>query len=145
MKNRTLYNITNHSLSAEQIAGFDQVVELPADLKKAWAQVGPTESDATSVASAVIGWLSGICGDDFLGEADADGYYLTYGEHPPLTGEHLVAVQGHFGATYQVVRDLRKDMTAVYASSVRESVEETLPEGGTVKRAIFLHISWNQY
>ena len=37
---------------------------------------------------------------------------------------------------------LRRDITPVYAFSVRESVEETLPDGSVRKTQVFKHTGW---
>ena len=121
---KKIINITNHVLSPEQTAGFDAVVEMPSDIKKAWGQIGSTEKDVYLVVTLILDWLS----KEGIEEAH-------------------IAVQGHFGATYKLVAALvdRMDCYPVYAASVRESVEEKQPDGSILKKAVFRHLSWNQY
>ena len=118
-----LINITNHQLTKEQRNEFDSVVEMPAGLKAEWAQVGHSEAHAERAASLVFDWM---------GQQDLESA--------------RVAVQGHFGATYRLVRKIKSTPAfAVYASSKRESVEETLPDGSVIKKTKFRHLGWNRY
>lgn len=141
---KTIINITNHNLTMEQTAGFDEVVEMPAELKSAWSQVGPTEGEVDEVATNIYNWLR-------------KKFYKN------TCHQIRVAVQGHFGATFQVVEKIKKEreilergmmpenpprkeyISCVYASSIRESVEEKQKDGSTIKKAVFRHITWNRY
>ena len=125
---KTLINITNHRLTPTQCEGYDRVVNMPPDIAACWSQVGVTEAEVFTAVNTVTDWL----GDIFLNGAEAH-----------------VAVQGHYGATVAVVRWINYLLTdthiAVYSSSVRESVEETQPDGSVVKRSVFRHVAWNAY
>ena len=62
----------------------------------------------------------------------------------PSNGERAHVMIGGAGFLMSVLeRDLQfHGIRSLYAFSVRDSIEETLPDGGVVKRAVFRHLGF---
>jgi len=124
-----LYNCTNHNLTAEQRDGYD-VIELPGDLKAQWGQI--TEENKWGVCDDVVNIITEHFENSF------EDY---------LVSRSIVLVQGHPGATFNVVSRLKgkRGIIPVYAESVRDSTEEIQPDGSVKKVSVFRHKAFRRY
>lgn len=118
---RYFLNISNHNLTPDQLVelsrlGFD-VKELPADLKARWAQCDP------STYRELVKDIAQYMEDNGISAAHLAGYALAV----------VAMVMSH------------PEMDFYAAHSVRESVEETLPDGSVVKKNVFKHQGFYQY
>lgn len=116
-------NISNHTLSFEQVEelkakGFDEIVELPAELKAAWAQCNPES-------------YRDLCKKikDFMKENG-------------ITSAHLAGFPA--AVSYMCVKPVR-GTAFFYAFSERVSVEETQADGSVVKKNVFKHKGFFEY
>lgn len=130
---RRIINITNHTLTEEQVAEFREmyngevveIVELPPELKKAWASINPCSGHVNIRAFY-----------DFVEDA--------YDHRELDTTVHVsCVVQGESGATYRLVNALLSDHTTCFhATSVRQTVED--PTTGE-KKSVFKHVMFREY
>lgn len=119
--------IFNHSLNEEQRVaaqsqfGVTEFIELTPELKPVWGQVPAEPESISNHIEPVVKWA--------------------------LDQEPEVAlVQGDFGATYEVVTRLKeKGVMVVYATTKRESVETTNPQGEVVKTSVFKHVRFREF
>ena len=117
-----LINVSNHTLSAEQVKDFDMVVELPQELKVMWGQITP---------EAMVSTVEAI--NEFIKNTRKDHYNTNFNVH----------IAGHAAACYQLA-NLTTEM-CIFAHSVRNSIEEVQEDGSTIKKAIFKHTGWFTY
>lgn len=126
--------ILNHSLSPEQIedllstwgVGNDAIVSLPSKLKILWANI-PPEADDVQVCmyvQPVINW------------ARSRDIGLLPGD--------LIIIGGELVATLAVMAGMDKDILSVCATTRRESVEKTMPNGSVQKTNVFRHVRFRQ-
>ena len=128
--------ILNHSLSSEQIEDLSKtwgvnsdnnaIITLPPELKTLWANI-PPEADDVQVCNHVqplVNWARsrdiGLLPGDLI-----------------IIGEELVA-------TLAVIAGMDKDILAVCATTRRESVEKTMPDGSVQKTNVFRHVRFRQ-
>ncbi|MEN7546982.1 CRISPR-associated protein Csx20 [Rapidithrix thailandica] len=125
-----LYLLFSHSLTPEQMAdarrslGVEEFVSLPEDLQQRFSNIPPDIDDLNEYLTPVYDWIG-----EHANELD---YFL---------------VQGDFGATYKIV-DFIKSFNygiPVYATTARQSVDETQPDGSVVTQRIFKHQCFREY
>jgi len=120
--------IFNHNLltDEQQISiksfGCQNVIYLPDELKSIWKNIDP--------ATEKIELLKNI--EEFtLKNTNPFDYVL---------------IQGEFGATVKLVNFCFKhNRIPVYATSIRESVEEIQADGSVVKKSVFKFVRFREY
>lgn len=118
---KKILNVSNHTLGLDQIQelaslGY-QVVELPDDLKKAWAQLSP--DNYHEVCNKI---------KDFMTEHHVDATHVA----------GFPAAVNYFVKTSIVFDNY-------YAYSERVSVEEAQPDGSVIKKNVFKHKGFYKY
>ena len=117
---KKVLNLSNHVLTGAQVSELTEkgyeIVELSDSDKKVWGQLDPYNY------KEVI--------DEILSTYSADLFHVA--GFPPAV---VYAVEH--------IKDLGKE--AIYAYSVRESIEEHLPDGSVIKKNIFKHIKFFEY
>ena len=123
-----MFLLFNHTLSPIQVAdatdnhGVQEFVSLPADLHAQFRQVDPATS-VLGLAGEVVGFL----------------------EESGIDEEDLVLLQGEFRLSFAVATFLlSKGIKVVVATSRRDSVESVV-DGKTVKKAVFVHLGFMPY
>lgn len=118
---KKILNVSNHTLGLDQLQelammGY-QVVELPEELKKEWAQLSPDT-------------YHGVCNKirNFMAENHVDATHVA----------GFPAAVNYF-VKNSIVFD------NYYAYSERVSVEETLADGSVVKKNVFKHKGFYKY
>lgn len=119
---KKILNISNHVLGLDQInelalMGY-QVIELPDELKKEWAQLSPET-------------YHGVCHKirDFMANNHVDATHVA----------GFPAAVNYFVNKVSIVFD------NYYAYSERVSVEEAQPDGSVIKKNIFKHKGFYKY
>ena len=118
--------ILNHDLTPEQLTELrnpgGQIVVLPPELRPLWGQV-PAEGSYGEVKQhllPVLDWLYAIKAD-------------------------TVVCQGDFTAFAVLLRTCEEhSISLLVATSRRDSVEETLPDGSVVKKNVFRHVQFRR-
>lgn len=126
--------VLNHSLSKEQIEDLDKawgvspdaVITLPPELKALWANIPPEADDIQVCAHVqpIINW------------ARSRDIGLLPGD--------MVIIGGEIVATLAVMAGMDKDILSVCATTRRESVEKTMPDGSVQKTNVFRHVRFRQ-
>ena len=126
--------ILNHPLSPEQIedlsrawgVGSDAIVSLPPELKTLWANISPEADDiqVCMYVQPVINW------------ARSKDIGLLPGD--------IIIIGGELVATLAVIAGMDKDILSVCATTRRESVEKTMPDGSIQKTNVFRHVRFRQ-
>lgn len=126
--------ILNHPLSAEQIEDLDKawgvspdaIITLPPELKTLWANVPPEADDIQVCAHVqpVINW------------ARSKDIGLLPGD--------IIIIGGELVATLAVIAGMDKDILFMCATTRRESVEKTMPDGSVQKTNVFRHVRFRQ-
>ena len=126
--------ILNHPLSSEQIEDLsktwgvspDAIISLPPELKQLWANIPPEMDDIQVCAHVqpVINW------------ARSRDIGLLPGD--------MIIIGGELVATLAVIAHMDKDILSVCATTRRESVEKTMPDGSVQKTNVFRHIRFRQ-
>ena len=119
----------SHALTAEQAAdareafGVNEFAPLPTEWQAIWSDVPP---DADYIADHLLPLL----------------HWLSQQAQP---GD-VVLIQGDFGAVYLTVKwALQRRLIPVYATTRRDVVETTLPDGSIQKQSRFRHIRFRRY
>lgn len=119
----------SHTLTPEQAAdaretlGVTEFVALPPEWQAVWSDVPP---DAEYLADHLLPLL----------------HWLSQQAQP---GD-VVLIQGDFGAVYLTVKwALQRRLIPVYATTRREVVETTLPDGSIQKQSRFQHVRFRRY
>lgn len=126
--------VLNHPLSSEQIEDLsstwgispDAIITLPSELKTLWANI-PPEADDMQVCmhvQPVINW------------ARSKDIGLLPGD--------MIIIGGELVATLAVIAGMDKDILPVCATTRRESVEKTMPDGSVQKTNVFRHVRFRQ-
>lgn len=126
--------VLNHPLSKEQIEDLDKawgvkedaIITLPQDLKSLWANI-PPEADDVQVClhvQLIINWARG----KDIGLLPGD----------------MIIIGGELVATLAVIAGMDKDILSVCATTRRESVEKTMPDGSVQKTNVFRHVRFRQ-
>lgn len=126
--------ILNHPLSPEQIEDLsktwgvnsDAIISLPPELKTLWANI-PPEADDVQVCmhvQPIINW------------ARSKDIGLLAGD--------MIIIGGELVATLAVIAGMDKDILPVCATTRRESVEKTMPDGSVQKTNVFRHVRFRQ-
>lgn len=126
--------ILNHLLSPEQIEDLsrtwgvnsDAIITLPPELKSLWANI-PPEADDVQVCmhvQPIINW------------ARSRDIGLLPGD--------MIVIGGELVATLAVIAGMDKDILSVCATTRRESVEKTMPDGSVQKTNVFRHVRFRQ-
>lgn len=126
--------ILNHALSPEQIEDLDKawgvspdaVITLLPELKQLWANVPPEADDAQVCmhVQPLINW------------ARSRDIGLLPGD--------MIIIGGELVATLAVIAGMDKDILSVCATTRRESVEKTMPDGSVQKTNVFRHVRFRQ-
>ncbi len=133
MKNNSahpaLFLLFNHRLTAAQEGdayaslGITRIVSPPADITKLWADIPPDAEAVAPALAPIREWL--------VAEA---------------TPGDFVLVQGDFGASFVMVNAaFRLGLIPVYATTVRQAVEQHLPDGTVEISHIFSHVRFRRY
>ena len=122
MSKMTCYVLLNHQLGDQQVAELEgkgfQIVVANDEVKNAWGQITPD---------------------------NLDGVVAMVKESLP-NGTGAVVVQGHFAATFRLVRDVKAlGIECFYAHSVRQSVDQPQADGTVKKVAVFNHVGFFPY
>lgn len=124
-----LFLLFSHTLNDEQAAdarktlGVTECVALPPDLQAIWSDVPPDVEYIADHLQPVLHWL--------MQRAQPGDFLL---------------IQGDFGAVYLVVKwALQRRLIPVYATTRREVVETTLPDGSIQKQSRFQHVRFRRY
>ena len=119
----------SHTLTDEQAAdarqalGVTECVALPPDLQAIWSDVPPEIEYIADHLQPVLHWLM---------------------QHAQ-PGDALL-IQGDVGAVYLTVKwALQRRLIPVYATTRREVVETTLPDGSIQKQSRFQHVRFRRY
>lgn len=126
--------ILNHPLSPEQIEDLsktwgvnsDAIITLPPELKTLWANV-PPEADDIQVFNHVQP-ISNWARSKDIGLLPGD----------------MIIIGGELVATLAVIAGMDKDILFVCATTRRESVEKTMPDGSVQKTNVFRHVRFRQ-
>jgi len=136
---QNLFNITNHELTQEQKEAFTEgdheknvkFIELPPELKKIWGNI-PVDGDIEDVKnhlSPVIEWLNNH-------ELVNSKTYM---------GLKYALVAGAFSATSIMIEVCQAlGIGILEATTKREVVEETLPDGTVKKTAVFKFVQFRE-
>ena len=129
-----ILNLTQHDATAEQIA--EGVVD-PASFEDAQFDAIGEGDDATKFVRRQLTFDRLPTADEIIGRA------LMIAEMAASTGCKQAMIGGApylMAALEQALRD--EGIEPVYAFSVRESVEETMPDGSVRKTQKFRHAGW---
>lgn len=126
--------VLNHPLSSEQIEDLDRtwgvksdaIITLPPELKQLWANI-PPEADDIQVFNHVQP-ISNWARSRDIGLLPGD----------------MVIIGGELVATLAVIAGMDKDILSVCATTRRESVEKTMPDGSVQKTNVFRHVRFRQ-
>lgn len=128
--------ILNHPLSSEQIEDLSKtwgvnsddnaIITLPPELKTLWANI-PPEADDIQVCNHVQPLINWARSKD-IGLLPGD----------------MIIIGGELVATLAVVAGMDKDILSVCATTRRESVEKTMPDGSVQKTNVFRHVRFRQ-
>lgn len=126
--------ILNHPLSPEQIEDLsrtwgvnsDAIITLPPELKSLWANI-PPEADDIQVFNYVQPLVNWARSKD-IGLLPGD----------------MIIIGGELVATLAVMAGMDKDILSVCATTRRESVEKTMPDGSVQKTNVFRHVRFRQ-
>lgn len=128
--------ILNHSLSPEQIEDLSRtwgvnsednaIITLPPELKALWANI-PPEADDVQVCMHVQPIINWARSKD-IGLLPSD----------------MIIIGGELVATLAVMAGMDKDILSVCATTRRESVEKTMPDGSVQKTNVFRHVRFRQ-
>lgn len=125
----TLHLLFNHTITPSQAEdaraslGVDRIEALPNDLKALWGQIPPDLEAIGDFLSPVREWL--------LREAKPGDFLL---------------IQGDFGACYLMVRfAFGRGLIPVYATTMREAIEERQPDGSVRMTHHFKHQRFRRY
>lgn len=126
--------ILNHPLSKEQIedlsrtwgVNFDDIISLPPELKTLWANI-PPEADDVQVFNHVQP-ISNWARSKDIGLLSGD----------------MIIIGGELVALLAVIAGVDKDILPVCATTRRESVEKTMPDGSVQKTNVFRHVRFRQ-
>ena len=100
-----------------------EFIALPEELQARWSNVPPDLDSLKESLRPLLEWLDAT--------AQAGDYVL---------------VQGDVGAVYAVVRfALTRGLTPVYATTERQVVEQSLPDGTVRKHSRFHHVRFRMY
>jgi len=122
--------ILNHPFNQFQKEGMkkqydiSEVVEMPDELKEVWKNIPPNLSaeQVREHIQPVIEWMN------------------SFGSG------NVVVVQGEFAATEWVVMEaIKSGNIPVMATTRRETVEHTNPDGTVEKKTIFKHVLFREY
>src|SRR5690606_14713636 len=122
--------IMNHKPSQEQIKGLEEqfgikeVLELPDNLRSIWAQIPPAgEFFPEDHLQPLLAWI---------------GKNAVVGDH--------IWFQGEAGATV-LLRSycFGRGLTPIYATTRRESIDVSNPDGSITKKSIFRHVTFRYY
>lgn len=126
--------VLNHSLSSEQIEDLsktwgvnsDAIITLPQELKQLWANIPPEANDVQVCAHVqpLVNW------------ARSRDIGLLPGD--------MIIIGGELVATLAVIAGMDKDILPVCATTRRESVEQTMPDGSVQKTNVFRHVRFRQ-
>ena len=144
-------NITNHGLTADQIAdaknrfGVEEFFELPSELKARWAAV-PTVAEVEELQASTnpgnfVDPVEALCWDVAKWVA---------GVTKTPSARVVALIQGDLGAVIRTAQMLKNghffsnvadklDIEFVYATTRRESVETVQQDGSVVKTNVFKH------
>ena len=124
-----LHTIFNHKLTPDQIKDakenlkITEIIDLPTDLKKLWANIPPDKNLILAQHLKPI---------------------ITYFEQ--LNSNDFVLVQGDFGAVYYMVNKLKElGFIPIYATTERKIIEEKLSDNSIITKRIFKHICYRKY
>lgn len=123
-----MFLLFSHKLTAEQIQnakenfGISEFVYLPENLQKIWSNIPPEGSLDMSP-------------------------FLIYFQEMKLSSPDIVLVSGDFGATVFMVDRIQNQFNcrAVYATTAREVVEKTLPDGSIKKESVFKFVQFRKF
>ncbi|MDO8948663.1 MAG: CRISPR-associated protein Csx20 [Desulfocapsaceae bacterium] len=127
--NPTLFLLFNHNLTAPQETdartslGVDRIVLPPLEISRCWVEIPPDAEELASYLAPVFTWLGSeaISGD-------------------------FVLIQGEFGATFLLVHEaIRLGLVPVYSTTIRQAVEQHLPDGQVKISHIFSHVRYRKY
>ena len=95
---------------------------MPRELQEIWSNISPDLTSIEEVLTPIRNFLK---------------------EH--AKADDMVLIQGDFGACYTMVNFAKSlGLTAVYATTKRNAIEETV-NGKTVKKSIFEHRRFREY
>jgi hypothetical protein len=119
----------NHCLTEAQKTdaraslGVDRILLPPPEISRRWAEIPPDAEDLASHLAPVSAWL---------GNAARPGDF--------------VLIQGEFGATFLMVNEaIRLGLVPVYSTTIRQAVEQHLPDGQVKISHIFSHVRYRKY
>ncbi|MBT3217819.1 MAG: TIGR02221 family CRISPR-associated protein [Proteobacteria bacterium] len=124
-----MVNITNHRLTPDQVEdarnsmGIKEVLELPPELKEAWATVPLDTAGMLAVVSTVFDWVWN-----------------------KTSKNDVILVQGEYGATFALVSHLNAaHRRTVHATSKREVTERQNEHDSTETIRHFVHRGYRDY
>jgi|GEM_PF-836389 len=124
-----LFLLFNHCLTetqetdASDSLGVDRIVHPPLEISRRWAEIPPEVEDLASHLSPIFSWLGN--------EAHSGDFVL---------------IQGEFGATFLLVHEaIRLGLVPVYSTTIRQAVEQHLPDGQVKISHIFSHVRYRKY
>ena len=125
----TLFLLFSHAITPDQVEdaqknwGVESVESLPTNLQESFSNVPADLEDLTAHLQPIKDWL--------LSRAKPTD---------------LVLIQGDFGVTYHLVDFCKKQgLTAIYATTERQSIDTMQPDGSILTQRVFKHKIFRKY
>jgi len=133
---KQFFSIMNHSLSNDQI---------PALFSELGAQAGWQLADEPELARRWANIDPAVDLDNQLLE-DIQSWLLSSKRHDPAQPGDVIIIAGEPVHSFALVSwCIKQGFVPVAATTRRESVEKTLPDGSVTKTNIFRHVKWRKY
>ena len=145
-------NLTNHALTSEQRDDakhrFDvqEFIELPDELKTKFGQVpcGEDEGILWDLADEIKDWVFEKSSPKISDWVHCQGEFSAEGLDDDLCPVRVL-LQGELGLVGRLLRLLEEaGIPCFYATTRRESVETTQPDGSVVKTNVFKHAGFRR-
>jgi hypothetical protein len=124
-----MFLLFSHRLTAEKrddankSFGVEQFISLPRDLQELWGNIPTKNESISSYLSPLKSWLK-----------------------ENASKNDFILIQGDFGATYIMVNYcFSQGLQPVYATTKREVVERSLPDGTVKTERLFKHQIFRRY
>ncbi len=125
----TLFLLFNHRLTGAQEAdayitfGVSIIIPPPPAITRLWAEIPPDAEAVAPTLAPIRDWL--------VAESTPGDFIL---------------IQGDFGASFVMVNAaFRLGLIPVYATTIRQAVEQHLPDGTVKISHIFSHVRFRRY
>jgi len=120
---KVLLNLTNHNLTNEQMESWDEVRNLPDNLKKLWSNI-PPEFNCQQVKEhlkPIFEWIDNN------------------------SKNAVILTAGDFCAVLLVLQHaIKTNIKVVQSTTKRESVEMKNEDGTVIKKSVFKHVQFRE-